>query len=63
VLILDSRVLSKNYGRFFLRSLPDAELVKGSGKEVFAGMASFFKSSLSGTASGSGKNPVTGAQP
>lgn len=42
VLILDSRVLAKNYGRFFLRSLPDARLVKGKGKEVFAGMASFF---------------------
>jgi ATP-dependent DNA helicase DinG len=63
VLILDSRVLSKNYGRFFLRSLPDAVLVKGSGKEVFAGMAGFFKGSLLGTASGSGKNPATGAQP
>jgi len=44
VLILDSRVLSKNYGRFFLRSLPDAVLVKGTGKEVFAGMAGFFNS-------------------
>jgi len=48
VLILDSRVLSKNYGRYFLRSLPDARLVKGSGKEVFAGMARFFKPALSG---------------
>ncbi|HEX9024676.1 MAG TPA: helicase C-terminal domain-containing protein [Geobacteraceae bacterium] len=44
ILILDSRVLSKNYGRFFLRSLPDARLVKGNGDEVFAGMASFFAS-------------------
>jgi ATP-dependent DNA helicase DinG len=42
VLILDSRVLSKNYGRFFLRSLPNGQLVKGSGKEVFAGMSVFF---------------------
>ena len=47
VLILDSRVLSKNYGRIFLRSLPDALLVKGSAREVFAGMAGFFSSSLS----------------
>jgi len=45
VLILDSRVLSKNYGRIFLRSLPDALLVKGSAREVFAGMAGFFSSS------------------
>jgi len=44
VLILDSRMLSKNYGRIFLRSLPDAQLVKGSGKDVFAGMAGFFNS-------------------
>jgi ATP-dependent DNA helicase DinG len=49
VLILDSRVLSKNYGRYFLRSLPDAQLVKGSGKEVFAGMARFFNPLLSGS--------------
>jgi ATP-dependent DNA helicase DinG len=47
VLILDSRVLSKNYGRFFLRSLPDAQLVKGSCKEVFAGMSDFFNASIS----------------
>jgi ATP-dependent DNA helicase DinG len=44
VLILDSRMLSKNYGRIFLRSLPNAQLVKGSGKSVFAGMAGFFNS-------------------
>jgi ATP-dependent DNA helicase DinG len=44
VLILDSRVLSKNYGRYFLRSLPDAETVKGDGEEVFAAMALFFES-------------------
>jgi ATP-dependent DNA helicase DinG len=47
VLILDSRVLSKNYGRYFLRSLPDAMLVKGSGTEVFAALAGFFSSSPS----------------
>jgi len=44
ILILDSRVLSKNYGRYFLRSLPDARLVKGDGAEVFAAMRPFFKS-------------------
>ncbi|KAF0221444.1 MAG: ATP-dependent DNA helicase [Geobacteraceae bacterium] len=42
VLILDSRVLSKNYGRFFLNSLPDARVVQGRGSEVFEGMADFF---------------------
>ncbi len=48
VLILDSRVLSKNYGRYFLRSLPDAQLAKGSGQEVFTGMANFFHTSFAG---------------
>lgn len=43
VLILDSRVLSKNYGKSFLRSLPDVHLVKGDSKEVFAAMTEFFK--------------------
>ena len=51
VLILDSRVLSKNYGRFFLRSLPDGQLVKGNAKEVFARMNLFFNASSPITAS------------
>ena len=42
VLILDSRVLTKNYGRIFLRALPDVRAVKGSGAEVLAEMAPFF---------------------
>jgi ATP-dependent DNA helicase DinG len=63
VLILDSRVLSKNYGRYFLRSLPDALLVKGSGREVFAGMAAFFETSLAGPAPVPGRKTAAGAQP
>lgn len=51
VLILDSRVLSKNYGRHFLRSLPNGRLVRGSGKEVFSGMSVFFNASTSVPAS------------
>jgi ATP-dependent DNA helicase DinG len=42
VLILDSRVLSKNYGRIFLRSLPGAPVSKGGREEVFGKMAAFF---------------------
>jgi ATP-dependent DNA helicase DinG len=61
VLILDSRMLSKNYGRMFLRSLPNALLAKGSSKDVFAGMASFFNPALSG--SGQVKNPKPGLKP
>jgi ATP-dependent DNA helicase DinG len=44
VLILDSRVLSKNYGRIFLRSLPAAPIVKGTRDEVFGRLAEFFSS-------------------
>ena len=51
VLILDSRVLSKNYGKAFLRSLPGAPVLKGSEEEVLAGMAAFFNSSPSSTVS------------
>lgn len=45
VLIFDSRVLSKNYGRFFLDSLPKARITKGGGEIVFRGMERFFDSS------------------
>jgi ATP-dependent DNA helicase DinG len=43
VLILDSRVLSKSYGSSFLRSLPEASVVKGIGETVFQGMEAFFR--------------------
>ncbi len=46
VLIFDSRVLSKNYGRFFLDSLPKARITKGDGETVFRGMERFFNSPL-----------------
>jgi ATP-dependent DNA helicase DinG len=45
VLVLDSRVLSKNYGRIFLRSLPEVEKVSGPGVEVYRRMREFFASS------------------
>ncbi|MCM2359853.1 MAG: helicase [Geobacteraceae bacterium] len=51
VLILDSRVLSKNYGRSFLRSLPAAPVLKGSGAEVLEGMEQFFRASPSSAVS------------
>jgi ATP-dependent DNA helicase DinG len=43
VLILDRRVSTKGYGKIFLRSLPDTELIRGDSDEVFARMAAFFK--------------------
>ena len=58
VLILDSRVLSKNYGRFFLKSLPQVRVLKGAGEEVFSEMRRFFEgpdSSLSGDEDNGGK--------
>ncbi len=44
VLILDRRVLNKSYGRIFLRSLPDTEIVKGTSCEIFDGLERFFRS-------------------
>jgi ATP-dependent DNA helicase DinG len=43
VLILDRRVLNKSYGRIFLRSLPDTEIVRGDSAGVFSRMEEFFK--------------------
>ena len=51
VLILDSRVLSRPYGRMFLSSLPDAQLLKGEEAAVLAGLKAFF---------GSGETPTDG---
>lgn len=41
VLILDSRVVKKGYGRTFLKSLPPARVAKGPTAEVFAAMEEF----------------------
>ena len=45
VLILDRRVTTKGYGKIFLRSLPDTELVRGDSEEVFEKMKAFFANS------------------
>jgi len=42
VLILDSRVVKKGYGRIFLRSLPPAPVVSGDSNEVLAAIRTFF---------------------
>ena len=42
VLILDRRVLNKSYGRIFLRSLPDTEIIRGESADVFTRMEAFF---------------------
>jgi ATP-dependent DNA helicase DinG len=46
VLILDRRVTTKGYGKIFLRSLPDTELVRGDSDEVFEKMKVFFGGKL-----------------
>jgi len=43
VLILDRRVTTKGYGKIFLRSLPDTELIRGDSGEVFGRMVEFFR--------------------
>lgn len=42
VLILDKRVITKNYGRIFLNSLPECHFVAGPAAEVFHEMREFF---------------------
>ncbi len=42
VLLLDSRVVKKGYGRLFMRSLPPAEVMVGPTAAVMARMAEFF---------------------
>ncbi len=42
VLILDKRVVTKNYGRIFLNSLPRCKIVAGPSAEVFNAMREFF---------------------
>jgi len=42
VLILDTRVVKRGYGRMFLRSLPPARVVRGHSDEVFTEVGQFF---------------------
>jgi len=42
VLILDRRVVTKGYGKIFLRSLPDTELIRSDSDGVFERMGEFF---------------------
>jgi len=42
VLILDTRVVRRGYGRMFLRSLPSTPVVKGTSEQVFTAIRQFF---------------------
>ncbi len=44
VLVLDGRVIRRQYGRFFLNSLPPCKKVIAKSREVLKGLDSFFKS-------------------
>ncbi|MFQ5629635.1 MAG: ATP-dependent DNA helicase [bacterium] len=41
ILLLDNRVVSKHYGRLFLASLPECNVVVGTADEVFASIGEF----------------------
>ncbi len=47
VLILDTRVVKKGYGRIFLRSLPPARTVAAPADEVFSEIENFFRNPVS----------------
>lgn len=44
VLVLDRRVVSKHYGRYFLKSLPNCEFISAPGNEINLRLKSFFDS-------------------
>ncbi|HEX6132341.1 MAG TPA: helicase C-terminal domain-containing protein [Longimicrobiales bacterium] len=52
VVILDPRLLSKGYGRFFLASLPPAPLVTGMWSELREQLRAFYAADASGTRGG-----------
>ncbi len=57
VLILDSRVVNKGYGKIFLQSLPNPRLVTGSVETVFSEIENFFATSVSGNDNGTTTTP------
>ena len=42
VLVLDRRIISKFYGRYFLDSLPDCSRIIAGSEEVLTGLEEFF---------------------
>ena len=49
VIVLDTRILTKHYGKIFLKSLPALKTVKGPLKEVHLAVNKFFESNSSST--------------
>lgn len=46
IVVLDRRIVSKFYGRVFLRSLPEVRIVRGPGEEVYAALDEFFSTGV-----------------
>ncbi len=42
VIVLDPRIVTKHYGKIFLRSLPDVQVAKGPREQVYASLRDFF---------------------
>jgi ATP-dependent DNA helicase DinG len=42
IVVLDSRIVTRRYGRVFLESLPDVRTVRGDSREVGRALAEFF---------------------
>ena len=42
IVVLDRRIITKQYGRVFLKSLPNVRLVRGPGQGVMLALAAFF---------------------
>lgn len=43
IVIFDNRIVTKQYGRLFLESLPESRIAAGKSDDVFAEMAAFYK--------------------
>ncbi|MCI0692899.1 DEAD/DEAH box helicase family protein [candidate division KSB1 bacterium] len=43
IVIFDNRIVTKQYGRLFLESLPESRIAAGKSEAVFAEMAAFYK--------------------
>lgn len=48
ILIFDKRVIQKEYGAVFLKSLPKCNIVSGTREKIFSELSIFFKGELSG---------------
>ncbi len=62
VLILDSRIVNKGYGKIFLQSLPEPRVVTGNVEDVFPQIDRFFRNTTGGPGNASGFETTESAQ-